>query len=104
MDLRSYFKRIAEFEKDMEDRDQVVVSLATPDGGKAGVTTVVPKRVAAELMVLGRARVATEEEAAQFEMEQAAARRTWEEEQVAHRIQVQVVKELDRGAEKSRKS
>jgi hypothetical protein len=104
MDLRSYFRRIGEFEKDMQDRDQLVVSLATPDGGKEGVMTVVPRRVAAELMVHGRARMATDEETAEFEKEQSASRRAWEEAELARRIQVQVVKEMDRSVEKSRRN
>ena len=66
MDLRVYYQQIRAVEREIVDRDAVVVSVATRDGGKAGVLSEVPRGLAAGLIVDGRARLATSEEVAQF--------------------------------------
>ena len=66
MDLRAYYQQIRAVEREIADRDAVVMSVATRDGGKAGVLSEVPRGLAASLIVDGRARLATSEEVAQF--------------------------------------
>ena len=56
MDLKLYYQKIRDLERDLKADYAVVVSLETPDGGKAGVRTEVPARTAAKMIVEGRAR------------------------------------------------
>ena len=58
MDLRSYYRKLREVEATIPDEHVVLVSLATPEGGKAGVRTEAPKAIAAKLIAEGRARLA----------------------------------------------
>ena len=71
----------------------MVVSLATPDGGRAGVLTEAPRAIAAKMIVEGSARLATDEEAEGYRAQAAEARRLAEQSAVASRIQVTVVSE-----------
>lgn len=91
MKLTNYYKQLHELESTVETKDVHVVSLATPDGGKAGVMTVAPKRVGCQLVVDGKARLATGKEIAEFEMQQAAQRAVIAGDEFAKRIQVQVM-------------
>jgi hypothetical protein len=69
MDLRVYYQKIRTLEAELPDPFVVVVSRETTDGGKAGIKTDVPRRLAARLIVEGRADLASLEEAAQFKAE-----------------------------------
>ena len=60
MDLKVYYRKIREVEEQIAAPDAVVVSGDTPDGGKAGVKIEVPLRLAAKLIVEGRARPASD--------------------------------------------
>lgn len=95
MDLRGYYQEIRETESKIAAGDVVVVSLATPDGGRAGVRTEVPRSIAARLLVEKRARLATEEEAAEFRREEAEARRAVEQAEAAKRLQVTVIPDAE---------
>ncbi len=95
MDLRAYYKKLREAEELLPGEHVVLVSSATPEGGKAGVRTEVPKSVASKLIVDGRARVATEEEAWMFREEIREARDRFEREDAARRMQVVVVSQPD---------
>jgi hypothetical protein len=66
MDLKGYFKQIRDLEASLHEKDLVVVSHSTTDGGKPGIMTEVPRLVACQLVVEGRARLATAEEANRF--------------------------------------
>jgi hypothetical protein len=55
MDLRAFYQRIRQVESEIREPFVQVVSKATPDGGKAGVKTDVSRRVAARLLVEGKA-------------------------------------------------
>ena len=101
MDLRSFYGEIRQAESQIATEDVVVVSLATPDGGKAGVRTEVPRAVAARMLVEKRARLATEEEAAAFRLEEAEARRLVEQAEAAKRVQVTVIPEAEMRALRS---
>ena len=91
MDLRAFFKKLRETEELLPDEHAVVVSLATPEGGKAGVKTEVPRGVAAKLLVDGRARLAAEDEAVSFREQMREAKDRFERDEAARRMQVVVV-------------
>jgi hypothetical protein len=59
MDLKVYYRKIRIVEAEIADADVVMISLETPDGGRAGVATEVRRRLAAKLVVEGKARLAS---------------------------------------------
>ncbi len=69
MDLRVYFQKIRRIEAELAEPYVVVVSRETPDGGKPGVRTEVPRALAAKLIVEDQAALASAEEAAEFRAE-----------------------------------
>ncbi len=77
-DLKAYFQKIKALENVITEPFAIVASVATSDGGKAGVLTEVTRHQAARLVVDGRARLANEEEVEQF---RADALRTIEEQE-----------------------
>ncbi len=91
MELRVYYQKLRELESRIPEPHVVIVSLATPDGGRAGVLTEVPRPLAAKFVVEGGARLATEEETAAFRAEAIEAQRRAEASAAAGRIQVTVV-------------
>ncbi len=66
MDLRIYFQKMREIESEITAPFVVVSSLDTPDGGRAGRFTEVPRAVAAQLIVEVKARLTTEDEAREY--------------------------------------
>jgi hypothetical protein len=68
-----------------------VVSVETPDGGKAGVLTEVTPGIAAKMLVEGAARLATAEEATAFAAANAEARRAAEQLAAAAKVQFAVL-------------
>jgi hypothetical protein len=95
MDLRSYYIKVRDAEALLTGEYLVVVSLPTSEGGKEGVSTEVPRKIAAKLIAEGRARVATEEEAAAFHQLHQDARRQHELDEAARRVQVMVIPSRD---------
>jgi hypothetical protein len=93
MDLKAYYQKLRTVEGSLKGPEAMVVSLATPDGGKAGVLTEAPRAIAAKMIVEGSARLATDEEAEKFRAQAAETRRLAEQAAVASRIQVTVVAE-----------
>jgi hypothetical protein len=79
MDLRAYYQKIRKLEAEILDPFVVVSSRETPDGGKAGVKTDVPRSLAARLIVEDRAEMASPEEAALFRTERERDLRAVEE-------------------------
>lgn len=73
MDLKAYYREIRTLETLLTDKDVVIVSNTTPDGGKAGTITEVPRLVACQLVVEGKARLASTEEIAQYRPVRTAA-------------------------------
>ena len=47
MDLRAYYRKLREVEASISEEHVVLVSLATPEGGKPGVRTEAPRAIAA---------------------------------------------------------
>jgi hypothetical protein len=95
MDLKHYFQKIRETEASMVDAFPVIVSVETADGGKPGLFTEVPRRVAAKMLVDGFARLANPEEAKRFRDQLAEAKRVADQEAAAGKIQLSVVPTSD---------
>jgi hypothetical protein len=72
MDLRAYYQKIRRIETAIKEPSVVIVSRETPEGGKAGVKTDVPRALAARLVAEEKADLASPEEAAQFHAENEA--------------------------------
>ena len=102
MDLRAYYSKVREAEATLTGEHMVLVSLVTPEGGKAGVRTEVPRRVAAKFIAEGRARLATEEETREFHDANRAAREKYEQDEAARRLQVMVIPSQDLRRQKDR--
>lgn len=69
MDLKVYYKKIREIEASITEPVAVVISRATEDGGKAGMKSEVPRRLAAKLIAEEKAELASAEEAAEYRAE-----------------------------------
>ncbi len=69
MDLRAYYRKLRGIEAELHEDSVVVISRETPDGGRAGVKSDVPRALAARLVVDEKADLATPEEAAEFRAE-----------------------------------
>ena len=95
MDLRQYFRKIEELKTTMTDGYQMVVSLETPDGGKAGLVSEVSRANAAKLIAEGRAVLASEEQKQQLLEKQRLARETAKQAEMARQLQVTLVSEAD---------
>ncbi len=91
MDLQIYYKKIRETEASLKDPSLVVVSLDTPDGGRGGVRTEVPRRIAARMIVEGAVRPATADEAREFYEQNAEAKRQADQLAAASRMQFTVI-------------
>ncbi len=102
MDLRAFYQKIKRIEEAITELFPVVVSRETPDGGRAGVKTEVPRHVAARLVVEGRADLASAEEAEAYRRELAEAKRTAELAEAARSaVQVAVLSDAQFRALKS---
>lgn len=95
MDLQVYFKKIRAMEESLREPSAVVVSMETQDGGRAGVRTEVPRRVAARMIVEGTARLATAEEAREFQDQKVEAKRQADQLAAASRMQFTVISPTD---------
>jgi succinate dehydrogenase/fumarate reductase flavoprotein subunit len=73
MDIRQYYERIREVAATIQEEYTIVKSLATDDGGKAGVFTEVSRSVAAKLVVDRKAILATPAEASEYRSQLKAA-------------------------------
>jgi hypothetical protein len=91
MDLQAYYKKIRAMEGTLTDPSVVLVSLETPDGGREGVRTEVPRRIAARMIVEGGARLATAEEAREFQERKTEAKRQADQLAAASRMQFTVI-------------
>ncbi|MGA2590665.1 MAG: hypothetical protein ABSH32_12170 [Bryobacteraceae bacterium] len=91
MDLQIYYKKIREMEQTLSGPSVVLVSRETPDGGREGVRTEVSRAIAAKMIVEGCARLATAEEAIEFQEQNAEAKRKAEQLAAASRMQFTVI-------------
>ncbi len=97
MELTSYYQRIRQIEAGLQEAFVVLVSLETPDGGKAGVRTEAPRTVAAKFIAEGWARPATEEETQEFQAQKQAAKKEAERRETASRIHFAILPESELG-------
>src|SRR5437899_12879374 len=88
MDLKAHYQKIRELERSFEAAYPVIVSLETPDGGKAGVKTEVPPGVAARMIAEGRARLADEQAVREFQEQKSEAKRMADQRDTSRRLQV----------------
>jgi D-serine deaminase-like pyridoxal phosphate-dependent protein len=86
-----YFQKIRDIERSIAEPFPVVISLETPEGGKAGVATEVSREIAARFVTDGKVRLATEDERSAFHAESKAALAAAEEALAASKIQFTVV-------------
>jgi hypothetical protein len=66
MDLKVFYQKMRKLESEIPEAHVIVVSLETPDGGKAGRRTEVNRETAARSVVEGRARLADAQESEEF--------------------------------------
>ena len=91
MDLRVFFQKVRETEKNISTEHVVVMSLETSDGGRPGQLTEVSRAVAARLIVEGRARLATGEETARYYEAEAVSREDIRQRERAENVKLTVV-------------
>ena len=95
MDLRNYYQQLRQAETSIADEFVIIVSNATPDGGKAGMRIEVARAVAARLIVEGRARLATTEESESYRAELCELKQRAEQAAAAARGQVTVISDAE---------
>lgn len=95
MDLRMFYQKLRKIEQEIADAHVIVVSSETSDGGKAGQKAEVSRSIAARLILEGRARLATGEEAAEYRRGVETALQEAEQRAMAERVQVNVITDSD---------
>ena len=95
MDLKAFYQKLRQVEAGLTEKDVVVISRETPEGGKADVPIEVRREVAARLIVEGRARIATAEETTAFEEHQLEEKKAAEQHAAANRVQLTVISDAD---------
>jgi len=95
MDLRQYFQKIRATEALIPGEHTVIVSLETPDGGREGQPSEVSRELAAKLVVQGKARLASEEEAEEFRSITRETKLAAEELALRERMQFSLLHEAD---------
>lgn len=95
MDLKLYFHKMRTIEATIPGEHAVVVSLETPDGGRADQLSEVSRAVAAQLVVQGKARLADEPETDEFKAAVREAKKAAEEVSMRDRVQLSVLNEAD---------
>lgn len=96
MDLKKYFRRIREIEAEIPEQDTFVTSLETPDGGKPGLITEVPRYTAAKMIAEGKAVLTSEADRESFRNRQKGAREAVTKAESSKRLQVAVISESER--------
>jgi ribosomal protein L9 len=91
MNLRTYYQKVKDIEQTLVEPFVVLESQETPDGGRKGVLTEVPKPLAARMIADGRAHPASEEAAKEFQEKNTQAKRQSDQEAAANRMQVTLV-------------
>ncbi len=95
MDLRTYYRKIRETEEGLGEGASLIVSIETPDGGRAGVKSEVPRRAAAVMIVEGKARLGSDEERSRYQAEKAQAIEAAAELAAASRVRVALLSEAE---------
>lgn len=95
MDLKVFYQKLRALEQEIASPHVVVVSHATPDGGKAGRKSEVSRAIAAGLVLEGRARLATAEEAAEYRAEITEALQMAQQRAAAERVHVNLISDAE---------
>lgn len=103
MDVKQYYRKFREAENGILEQYPLVVSLETPDGGRAGVISEVSREVAARMLVEGRAALASIEEQELYRERQALAKKKAESAELARRVQVAIISESELHASSMKK-
>src|SRR3954451_18084887 len=91
MDVKQYFRKVREIESSLPDTYALVMSLETPDGGRAGLLSEEPRAIAAKMIAEGRALIATEEQRTHFLEQRSAAKLIAEKEEFSKKIRLTLV-------------
>jgi hypothetical protein len=95
MDLRLFFQKLRTIEQEIAEPHVVVVTHETPDGGRAGQKVEVSRRSAAQLILEGRAHLATAEESAEYRNGVQEALHIAQQRATAERVQVNLISDAD---------
>ena len=87
-----------EIESTIADSFVFIISLETPDGGKAGMVSEVSRLNAAKMIIEGRAVLADESQKEAYLAQQEAARKAAEKAQLAKRVQVAILADPELGS------
>lgn len=101
MDLKLFYQKLRKIEQEITDPHVIVTSEETPDGGRAGQKVEVSRSIAARLILEGKARLATSEEASEYRVAAEAALREAEQKATVGKVQVNLITEADLRAIKS---
>jgi hypothetical protein len=93
MDVRVYFQKVRQLEATITHEHVVIVSEETSDGGKAGMMSEVSRYIAAKLIVEGRAKLATDEQAKAYSAAEETKREAAQRAEFATKVQVTLVAE-----------
>ena len=91
MDVKQYYRKLREIEATLTEQYVLVVSLETPDGGKAGRVSEVSREIAAKMMLEGRAVLASEKKREAYFQQQTAAKKAAQKAELARRVQVAII-------------
>jgi len=95
VDVKQYYRKKREIESTLIDPFVLVVSLETPDGGRAGVISEVSREAAAKLLVEGSAVLASDQEKQSYLENQANAKKIAHKAELARRLQVAIIADSD---------
>lgn len=93
MNLRKYYEQVKTIRDGIPEAFVCVTSLATANGGRAGLVTQVDRELAARMIADGVARLSTAEETASYESENERGRTAAREEQLRNRLRITLVNE-----------
>ena len=91
MNLKAYYQKIRDLEQKLVEPFVVLVSRETPDGGKEGLLTEVPRRLAVKMIADERAQLASEGAAKEFHENNTQAKRAADQEAAVNKAQVIIV-------------
>ena len=91
MDLKIYYRKLREIEREIAGEFVVVKSLPTPDGGVAGRLTEVARATAARMILEGAAEPSSAEEGEAFRRKTVEEQKQEEQRREAAKIQLAVV-------------
>lgn len=95
MNLKEHYAAIRQKADEISEPYVVITSLKTSDGGQPGVLSLVRREAAARFIVMNRARLASDEEIAEYFAEDNRRRAEFEHQQNLSRMHIAVVKESD---------